>query len=175
MNRACRFGQVSRQAEIYFTRPSSSLNSGVPALPNHSNTTISLFTTSTPVLSRRASARRRLDLARESTASATTKASKPWSSRSIAVWVTQTWASMPPITTCPRPLRLSSCRRSRKRSCFAQRRDRWPNATRVLLRDRHRNVEGSRGTHKTDATLDDALRVRHRRQELLLNVDDEQL
>ena len=37
-------------------------------------------------------------------ASATTKASKPCASRSIAVCSTQTCASMPPITTCGPPL-----------------------------------------------------------------------
>src|ERR1700730_3878666 len=61
-----------KQHEAYFTRARRFLNSGVPALASHSNTTISLSTMSAPALSIRARASLQLASSREETASATT-------------------------------------------------------------------------------------------------------
>src|SRR5207344_949301 len=100
----------------------------------------------------------------------------------IAVWVTQTCASMPPITTCPRPLFRSSCRRSRKTSFFTQ-----ENSTLSMTEPELPRASRSGETvgpmprgycSETVTGISRALaarRVRHRRQELLLHVDDEQL
>ena len=58
---------------------------------------------------------------------------------------------------------------------FAKRRHGRPNAAWILLGDGDGNLKRPRRAHEPHATLDDALGVRHRREQLFLDVDDEQL
>src|SRR5712664_2354889 len=82
----------------------SSLNSGVPATPSRSNSTVSVLVSVAPAFSHRCSPTCRFSSVRETIASCGTKTVNPPRSRSRTVWKTHTCASMPATITCLRPV-----------------------------------------------------------------------
>src|SRR5438270_6907481 len=87
----------------------SSLNSGVPATPNRSKSTVSVLVTVAPAFSHSRKPTWRFSSVRETIASCGMKTEKPPRSRSRTVWKTHTCASIPATMTCLRPV----CRISR--------------------------------------------------------------
>src|SRR5438132_4356705 len=87
----------------------SSLNSGVPATPSRSKSTVSVLVSVAPAFSHRWSPTCRFSSVRETIASCGTKTANPPRKRSRTVWNTHTCASIPTTITCLRPV----CRISR--------------------------------------------------------------
>src|SRR5262249_1564563 len=100
---------LSPEAETaYRMRGASSLNSGVPATPSRSNSTVSVLVSVAPAFSQRCRPIVRFSSVRETMASSGTNTAKPPRRRSRTVWKTQTCASIPRTITCFRPVRRIS-------------------------------------------------------------------
>src|SRR5438309_8654575 len=82
----------------------SSLNSGVPATPRRSKSTVSVLVSVAPAFSHKRKPTWRFSSVRETIASCGTKTEKPPRNRSRTVWKTHTCASMPATITCVRPV-----------------------------------------------------------------------